>query len=343
MKLSNGKINKSISRAIIRISESYQMDDSPWIVGYSGGKDSTAVLKILFHALLNIKNYHKNVNIIYSNTGVEIPCVAELVMKVLKDFQKECRYNNLPISVNIIKPEISERYFVKIIGRGYPPPTDKFRWCTDRLLIQPLNQFLEISDFKDETIVLGVRQNESATRNLTLKENKDGKYFFRKQKGYASRKLFMPILDFNINDVWDANLLIKEPKSLRGEELADLYANASDQPMVRSTYGAPNGKARFGCWPCTVAKHGITLRNLINSGNKNLIPLLEYRLWLESERNKPINRWKKRRNRQPGPGPMTITWRRKALKRLINTQIKTGFELIENNEIDEIKNTWGKE
>lgn len=341
--IKNGKVNRLISSAILRISKEYKLDNNPWVVGYSGGKDSTAVLKLLFHALLNVKFYHKNVNIIYSNTCVEIPYVSNLVGKVLYDFRLECKRNKLPISITVIQPKLCERFFVKVIGRGYPPPTDKFRWCTDRLLIRPLNQYLKKANFKDPTIVLGVRVNESATRNLTLKESNYGEYFFRKQKGYTSKKLFMPILDFNIEDVWATNLLIEEPKSLRGNEIADLYANASEYPAVRNDHGAPNGKARFGCWSCTVAKHGITLRNLINSGKKDLIPLLDFRLWLESERNKPNNRWKRRRNGQAGLGPMRLNWRRKALDKLKLAQERSGFVLIKNDEIDEIIKTWEKE
>lgn len=112
---------------------------------------------------------------------------------------------------------------------------------------------------------------------------------------------------------------------------------------MRNDLGAPYGKARFGCWPCTVAKHGITLRNLINSGKEDLIPLLDFRLWLESERNKPNNRWKRRRNGQAGLGPMTLNWRRKALDKLKLAQERSGFVLIKNDELDEIIKTWGKE
>ncbi|MHC4132495.1 MAG: phosphoadenosine phosphosulfate reductase domain-containing protein [Planctomycetota bacterium] len=173
------KLNTKISRAIKRVLESYRSDNNPWIVGFSGGKDSTAVLKILFNALTDTKKHHKKVNIIYSNSGVDIPCMAELSMNVLKKFQKECDDYKLPININIIKPELSERYFVKIIGRGYPPPTDKFRWCTDRLLIRPLNKFLKQSEFQNETILLGVRRDESSARNLTLKESKNGEHFER--------------------------------------------------------------------------------------------------------------------------------------------------------------------
>jgi len=105
----------------------------------------------------------------------------------------------------------------------------------------------------------------------------------------------------------------------------------------------PYGKARFGCWPCTVAKHGITLRNLINSGKEDLIPLLDFRLWLESERNNPNNRWKRRRNGHVGLGPMKLHWRQKALDKLKLAQERSGFVLIKNDEIDEIIKTWGKE
>lgn len=326
---------------ISRIVNAYNSDAEPWVVGYSGGKDSTAVVKLVFQSLLRIENPHKGVTVIYCDTGVEIPMASALARQALHDLASEARELDLPISTHILSPPLTERFFVKVIGRGYPPPTDKFRWCTDRLRIDPVSRFLEAEKARSATVVLGVRESESATRNLTLNENGTHDRFWRRQRGASNRRLFMPILDYSVRDVWLANLLVDRPRALRAKEVAKLYASASGEcPTVRDVKGAPCGKARFGCWTCTVAKNGVTLRNLIANGNHCLEPLLQFRIWMEEERNNPRYRWRKRRNGTPGPGPMTLAWRRMALGRLLRAQEESGLHLIDSDEISEIKREW---
>src|SRR5262249_22216670 len=152
--------------------------------------------------------------------------------------------------------------------------------------IDPVSRFLEAEKVRSATVVLGVRESESATRSLTLQENRTNDRFWKTQRGASNRRLFMPILDYSIRDVWLANLLLDRPRALRANQVAKLYASASGEcPTVRDVKDAPCGKARFGCWTCTVAKNGVTLRNLIANGNLCLEPLLRFRLWLEKERN----------------------------------------------------------
>jgi len=326
---------------ISRIVEAYNRDSEPWIVGYSGGKDSTAVVKLVFQSLVRVENPHKPVTVIYCDTGVEIPMASALAREALNGLETEAREFDLPISVRILSPPITERFFVKVIGRGYPPPTDKFRWCTDRLRINPISRFLKSEQLRSATVVLGVRESESATRRLTLHENETHDRFWKKQRGAGNRRLFMPILDYSIRDVWLANLLVDRPRTLRAKEVADLYASASGEcPAVRDLKGAPCGRARFGCWTCTVAKDGVTLRNLIASGNHRLEPLLRFRLWMEKERNNPRYRWRNRRNGRPGPGPMTLAWRRMALRRLLRAQEGSGLNLIDSDELSAIRKEW---
>jgi DNA sulfur modification protein DndC len=327
--------------AISRITTAYLSDKEPWVVGYSGGKDSTAVVKLIFQSLLRLRYARRPVTIIYCDTGVEVPLASVLARRALSDLEIEAAALAVPISVRILSPPLSERFFLKVIGRGYPPPTDKFRWCTDRLRIDPVTRFLDSVDAQSATVVLGVRESESATRSLTLSENQTRDRFWRIQRGERNRRLFMPILDYSVLDVWHVNLMLDLPRALRAEEVADLYASASGEcPTIRDVKGAPCGKARFGCWTCTVAKNGTTLRNLIANGHTNLEPLLEFRLWLELHRNNPRFRRARRRSGAPGPGPMTLPWRRLALQKLLDTQERSGLQLISDEELTAIKKEW---
>ena len=332
--------NPPILATMSRITQAYLSDPQPWVVGYSGGKDSTAVVKLVFQSLLSLRHARKPVTVIYCDTGVEIPMASALARRALDDLELEAANFGLPISVRVLSPPMRERFFVKVLGRGYPPPTDKFRWCTDRLRIDPVTRFLKSMDMRSATVILGVRESESATRSLTLSENQTQDRFWRIQRG-ERRRLFMPILDYSILDVWHVNLALDLPRSLRADEVAILYANASGEcPTVRDVKGAPCGKARFGCWTCTVAKNGTTLRNLVSNGHRNLEPLLDFRLWLERHRNNPRFRRTRRRNGAPGLGPMTLPWRKLALKKLLKTQERSGLPLIAEEEVAAIRQEW---
>ncbi len=330
-----------LADTIQRITAAYRHNSEPWIIGYSGGKDSTAVVKLVFQSLLRVRERGTPITVIYCDTGVEVPMAAALARKALSGLDREARKFNLPITTRVLSPPLQERFFVKVIGRGYPPPTDKFRWCTDRLRIDPVSRFLEAEGLKKAVVVLGVRESESPTRQLTLIENRTQDRFWKTQRGEDNRRLFMPIVDYSLEDVWLVNLLVDRPRSLRAKEVASLYVHASSEcPTVRDVKGAPCGKARFGCWTCTVAKNGVTLRNLISNGESRLEPLLRFRLWLEEERNLPANRWPRRRNGRAGLGPMTVEWRRRALKGLLHAQAASGFDLITADEISCIREHW---
>jgi DNA sulfur modification protein DndC len=330
-----------VRQAVSRIKEAYERDYIPWVIGYSGGKDSSAILKLTFHALRLVEFHHKPVTVIYCDTGVEIPAAATLARGVMHKFEKEARGFNLPISTRILQPRLEDRFFVKIIGRGYPPPTDKFRWCTDRLRINPVSAFLKSAEAKEAVVVLGVRQSESATRNHTLSQNSTHDQFWKKQKNHYDRLLFMPILDFTIEDVWRTLLHVPTPFSVDGAQVANLYAAAAGEcPTLRDPVSPPCGRARFGCWSCTVAKKSQTLQNLSKGGQTGYAALENFRQWMLQTRNYPSYRWKSRRNGSAGPGPMTLKWRRMALERIFATQEVTDQKLIEEDEVELIRKYW---
>jgi hypothetical protein len=60
------------------IRELYTADEVPWIIGYSGGKDSTAVLQLVWSAIeaLPPERRHKPIHVISTDTMVENPVVS---------------------------------------------------------------------------------------------------------------------------------------------------------------------------------------------------------------------------------------------------------------------------
>ena len=154
-------------RTIELIEKEYLINDLPWSLGYSGGKDSSALLKLTYNAVLNLKNRNKIITIVYCDTGVEIPILRDFVYKTFDKFKNEILENQLPFKVKIVEPKLENRFFSKLIGKGYPPPTNKFRWCTDRLRVMPIQQ-LQNNNKNENIVLVGIRQGESKERDKII-------------------------------------------------------------------------------------------------------------------------------------------------------------------------------
>jgi DNA sulfur modification protein DndC len=70
---------RPIKDLVAEVQDIYLADKRPWIIGFSGGKDSTCILSIIFSALqlLNSAQLHKQVYVVSSDTLVETPVVVE--------------------------------------------------------------------------------------------------------------------------------------------------------------------------------------------------------------------------------------------------------------------------
>src|SRR5882757_4366132 len=143
-----------------------------WLLGYSGGKDSSALLKLMYSALRDLRPHKPLLSVVYCDTGVEIPVMRDHVRKTLRGLRQEAQNDGLNIRIKIAQPILSDRYFVKVIGRGYPPPTNKFRWCTDRLRILPIQNFLKATGSAAATVVIGTRLGESVSRDRILAKHR---------------------------------------------------------------------------------------------------------------------------------------------------------------------------
>jgi DNA sulfur modification protein DndC len=144
-------------------------NDRPWIVAFSGGKDSTTLLQLVWYALLEIhtSDLKRSVYVICNNTLVENPTVLKFVERQLKDIQKAANEQSLPIIVDQTKPRVEDTFWVNLIGKGYPAPNNMFRWCTERLKITPTTRYIQekISAFGEVIILMGTRSAESSTRS----------------------------------------------------------------------------------------------------------------------------------------------------------------------------------
>ncbi|WP_441351497.1 DNA phosphorothioation system sulfurtransferase DndC [Tuberibacillus sp. Marseille-P3662] len=297
-----------VDEAKEQIKEVYREDDRPWVVGYSGGKDSTVVCQIVFEALSELpkEQLHKKVYIISSDTLVETPLIIQSINTTLHRIQSEALRRDLPIETHKVKPEPTQSFWANIIGKGYPSPNQQFRWCTDRMKIDPANRFVtdKVSKFGEVIMILGVRDNESATRANVMKSHTvEGKRLM-KHSSLPNAYVFAPIRKFELNDVWDYLLNDESPWGDDNHELNKLYqdSNSGECPLVvdktvKESAGSC-GNSRFGCWVCTVVNEDKALNGFIESGEDWMRPLLEFRNWLTNIRDMRDKRAKYRMNGQ---------------------------------------------
>ena len=322
------------------IKREYCGSRKPWIIGFSGGKDSSAVVKLVYSALADLKYLENPVTVLYVDTGVEIPIVASLVRKTVSALARESSIMGLPIRVRIAQPRLHDRYFVKVLGRGYPPPTNKFRWCTDRLRISPVQRAIKKSAPGPHTVVLGVRRGESEQRDRTLRRHGASAHHL-KQSGNRDAIIFTPIIDYTLADVWDTVHTLVLPKAIQTQTLSALYRDASGEcPIVRDPVGPPCGKGRFGCWTCSVVRRDRSVSALMSKGSDFLWPLAAWRSLLLETRDDPTMRCRRRRNGAPGPGPLPLRARKRLLTSLLRVQRQVPWTLIRRDELSAIRAYW---
>ena len=280
-----------------KIKTVYLSDKRPWVIGYSGGKDSTTVVQLVINTLLEMKNeniqLNKVVYIISSDTMVETPLIINNIGNTLSLIQNYADQNHLPIITQLVSPNIDNTFWVNLIGKGYPAPNQSFRWSTDRLKIEPSNKFIKgkISEYWEVIVLLGVRKAESISRARSIHEHSiEGKYIM-KHSSLKNAYTFAPIQDFSTDDVWNYLLNNISPWGGDNEELFKLYSdsNSGECPLIidqetKEKTGSC-GNSRFGCWVCTVVKEDKALTGFVENGEDWLRPLLSYRNWLYLHRD----------------------------------------------------------
>lgn len=339
------------------IHEEYaKLHRKPWIVGYSGGKDSTLVAHLVIEHLASLPRSERSrtVHMVANDTLVESPLVMEHVRIGLAEIEKAAQAFDLPVVVATTTPELNQTFWVNLIGRGYPSPNRSFRWCTDRMKIQPTSSYIrEQASISGEVILLlGVRRNESARRAGVAARYDNGLRLHR-HSDLPGCMVFRPILELHTDDVWEFLAENKPPWGGSHDRLIQLYRDAGggECPVVTSTADAPScgtTSSRFGCWTCTVVEKDKSLAGFVVSGFNQFMPLLEFRDWLVEIRNDPARRLARRRNGRVTitkqgvfvPGPFNMATRHEILDRLLVLQAQSGIALIRQSEIERIRELW---
>ncbi len=339
--------------------EYLQPHGTPWIVGFSGGKDSTLLAQLVIEMLLDLPPSRRKrpVHIVANDTLVESPVLARHLDSVLERLAASVEPLRLPLVVAKTTPNADQTFWVNLIGRGYPSPSRLFRWCTDRMKIRPTSDYiLEQVDAAGETILLiGVRRTESSQRRKSVGRY-DTSERLNAHTSLRGCKVYRPIVDLDTDEVWQVLLQSSPPWGGTHRELVTLYRNAggAECPLVTDKSEAPScgsTSSRFGCWTCTVVDKDRSAEAFVEAGHGDLELLLDFRDWLKAIRERGDLRQAVRRNGRLTfvgegrliPGPFTLEARQEILQRLLDTQAEVGFGLINEAEVDRIRQIWAEE
>lgn len=357
----------TIQALIEQTQELYLSDGIPWVIGYSGGKDSTAALQLVWYSVSGLppEKRTKPIYVISTDTLVENPIVALWVGESLAAMKQAALDQNLPITSHHLTPKVHDTFWVNLIGRGYPAPRPKFRWCTHRLKINPSNHFINsvIRKTGQVILVLGTRKAESSVRaaNMRKHEKTSTREQFATNASLPNSWIYTPLGDWTNDDVWMYITQVKNPWGYDNKALLSMYQGATadgECPLVLDTSTPSCGDSRFGCYVCTMVERDKSMQAMIQNDEEKewMLPLMELRnKWLHikgDRKNRDFRRMNGRLKVFGGQlvhGPYLQDYREKLLEALLQAQLAVqkhgppevkNRELITVNELAEIRRIW---
>lgn len=341
------------------IQELYCLDEIPWVVGYSGGKDSTCVLQLIWNAVaeLPIEKRIKQIHVLTTDTLVENPLVSAWMRRSLERMKLAAEKQDLPFLPRLLQPEVKDTFWVNLIGKGYPAPRHMFRWCTERLKIWPSNRYIQnVVRVRGEVIVvLGTRKAESSRRAGVMSDHAVGTVGDRLKKAQGLKSsllyrgqlpnslVYSPLANWRDDEVWLYLMQFPNPWGHSNKDLFELYRGATEDnecPFVIDTSTPSCGDSRFGCWVCTLVSEDKSMSAMIQNDEQKswMQPLLDLRNELDIYDDHDRRDFRRmtgkvqlfERNKREGsgtevlpiPGPYTRFWREEWLRRVLQAQVE---------------------
>jgi DNA sulfur modification protein DndC len=357
-----------VSVILQEIKDLYLSDSMPWVVGYSGGKDSTASLQLIWNAVASLRAEQrtKKIYVISTDTLVENPVIAAWVANSLECIEHAAQQQDLPIEAHRLTPSLENRFWVNLIGKGYPAPRNRFRWCTDRLKISASTKFIqELSEANGEAIlVLGQRRGESSARNKVMDEYQGStrERLSRNKDPRLSRVwVYLPVETWTSTDVWEYIVTERNPWGVDNQELFNIYRGATadaECPIVVDTTTPSCGDSRFGCYVCTMVTQDKSMQAMLQNDEQKawMQPILLFRNTHLATADRDVRDFQRMNgqlkvfNGSLVHGPYLQEKRSVLLRELLSTQkvvkdagSKVGYhnvELISIEELDEIRRIW---
>lgn len=313
-----------------------------WAIAYSGGKDSTATVAFVAWAIrTGLIAPPESLTVLYADTRMELPPLQQSAMSLLRTLAQQ------GFTTRIVLPKMDARFFVYMLGRGVPPPKNRFRWCTPQLKIEPMHAALHtLRRERGEKMLMltGVRLGESAARDqrIALSCSRDsgecGQGWFQVATPDSVADTLAPLLHWRLCHVYDWLYF--------GEHGYDVAG-------IAAIYGEDD--VRTGCVGCNLASRDTALERLLRQPEwSHLAPLLELKP-LYQELTMAHNRLRKSaaEMRKDGAwsrnaqrlGPLTMEARRYGLDRVMDIQQRARVDLINDAEHSRIleliaANTW---
>ena len=358
--------SKRVRTIIEELKDQYLEADAncrPWIIGFSGGKDSTVLLMLTWIAMQELreegKPLHRRVYVVCNDTMVENPVIEEYVSTVLLKIDEAAREQQMPVQVVTTTPQLEDTFWSCVIGKGYPVPNNSFRFCTEKMKIKPTSKFITDQVVADgEAIVLvGTRLTESQQRERSIRRHEIKGHRLSKHPLNPNTFTYAPIKELMLEEVWWIINSIPSPWGFDNQILFNIYLDASADDYECPTVVTDDshrscGQSRFGCWICTVVKEDKSMSSLIKNGVEWMKPLLDYRDKLVENRNVSELRCDTRRNGQRAVdetghnlGNYTMEYRIEMLRDLLKTQKKvqeghSSVRLITSQELIAIQVIW---
>lgn len=301
----------------------------------------------------------RKIFVVCNDTLCENPVIQAYVDTVLEKIKAAALAQVLPFFVYKSKPLLGETFWVNVIGRGYPVPNNSFRWCTDRLKIQPTTRFIleRVKEDGRAIVLVGTRRGESQTRARSIARHERVGSRLSQHPAHPNTSVYSPIKELSLEEVWWVINAIKSPWGATNDILYKIYADASADDyecptMISDKKHMSCGQSRFGCWTCTVVDEDKSLMALVDKGYDWLKPLLDLRNKLYQERNDVKNRMPIRRNGKPAVsedgrnfGVYTPEYRIKILKALLLvqkgiSQTRRNVCVISTTELIAIQTVW---
>jgi len=338
-----------IRETIEALKEQYFADERPWVVTYSGGKDSTCVLQLTLTMLQELHaegKDHKHVYVVSSDTTVEMPIIEKYLQTKLDEISEFAEKSELKLSCHKLSPKIEESFWTLMLGKGYPAPTSSFRWCTERMKINPATHFLETLVNKHQSILmlLGVRSAESQARQTSIANRKLNQRGLSPHDSIPNAFVLSPIKHWTNEEVWTylsetGNDSTPYPwkDHTYMMSLYDKGSSEGDCNIALNPESPSCGKTRFGCWVCTVVEKDRSMEGMLQNGEEWMQPLWEYREKLYAYRQPDSGkRDTRRRDGSVGPGPFLPEVRRELLDDLFQVEKKAteNYHKMKKNDPD---------
>ncbi len=300
-----------------------------WAIAFSGGKDSSATVTLVAHLIQTGRVPHpESVTVVYADTRQELPPLHNAAMKLLDTLKGQ------GFDTRVVYPELDHRYFVYMLGRGVPPPSNTFRWCTPKLKVMSMERELEsLRQERGEKFLMltGVRIGESAARDqrIAMSCTRDGgecgQGWFQHSSANAVVDTLAPLLHWRVCHIWDWLVQADVELGYPTFDIAEVYGHDPQDALGESE----PLNARTGCIGCPLVQQDSALERVIANPKwaylaplERLRPLYwqikkpQYRLRKHGELRKDGSLAKK----QGRLGPLTLEARRWMLRQVLAIQ-----------------------